>query len=205
MALEYARLDLLRDLTAINGSKVHTIVVNRPTVREMTPIVDQAKFGDKIDLFISSCCRALNGTGEPLEFKPADLDTQDVTELSQAFADMLADGETVKESVAGGDGFTEPLVYNLQRPIKLSEEITIRQIKFEARRLGDISEFLDATGEQNEFPAFMRSFGQLLGTELPMTDSIINALDFVDYLAIKRFVVGKLWKPRGRLRKTSTS
>lgn len=204
MALEYARLDLLREVVALNGSKVHTIIVNRPTVREMTEIIDKPKFGEKLDLFVSSCCRAINGTGEPLEINPAGLDSQDVTELSQAFADMLSDGDAAKEKLTGGDGFSEPLIYNLLRPIKLNEEVTIRQIKFEARKLGEISEFLDATGERNEFPAFMRAFGQLLGADLPMTDNMINAIDFIDYLVIKRAVVGKLWKPRGRLKKAST-
>jgi hypothetical protein len=205
MALEYARLDLLREIPASNGAVLHTIVVSRPTVREMAEIIDKSKFTDKVETFISSCCRGLNGTNELLQFRPGDLDSQDVTELQGAFSDMVAEGGTVKPVITGGDGFDEPIVYTLQRPIKLNEETTISQIKFEARKLGEISEFLDASGEREEFPAFMRTFGQMLGTTLPMTDGIINAIDFIDYLLIKDAVVGKLWKPRGRLKKTSTS
>jgi hypothetical protein len=108
--------------------------------------------------------------------------------------------------IRDGDGIFEPLVYDLKHPITLTREEdgpVIKQIAFKAQKVGDLSDFLDSpANSREEFVSFMRGFGQLLGTKLPMTDSIIEALDFVDYLVIRKKIMGKLASSRGRLKRT---
>jgi hypothetical protein len=207
MALEYARLDLLREIETTTGGKSHTVVVLRPTARDMIGVMAENKVSAQIDQLVTACCRAINGTGKDLsEFKAVQLDAADGAELAAVAAAMSEDADKVE--IGPGDGVFEPLTYTLQFPIDLTpgnpdgERVT--QIQFHARKLGDLSEFLDARGAGNEFYAFMRAFGTLLGTALPMTDTVIGALDFLDYMVIRRKIMGKLTASRGRWKKTST-
>lgn len=205
MALEYARLDLLREIATATGGKSHEIVVLRPAARDLIAVFGEAKVTGQLRRFVGSCCRAINGTGKDLsEFSADELDAADGAELAAILGAMSEEADKI-EVGNGGDGIFEPLVYNLQHPIELAppDGDVIRQVSFEARKLGDLSEYLDARGAGNEFYAFMRSFGTLLGTVLPMTDSIIGAVDFIDYLVIRRKIMGKLTASRGRWKRTS--
>lgn len=208
MTLEYARLDLLRDIETSTGGRSHELVVTRPSARDLIAVFEETKVAGQLKRFVGSCCRAINGTGNDLsEFSPDQLDAADGAELAAILGAMSEEADKV-EIANGGDGITEPLVYNLRHPVELTpgepNGETIRQIHFEARKLGDLSEYLDARGAGNEFYAFMRSFGTLLGTKLPMTDTIVGAIDFLDYLVIRRKIMGKLTASRGRWRRTST-
>jgi hypothetical protein len=208
MPQEYARLDLLRDIATATGGTSHQIVVMRPTARELIGVFEESKVTGQLKRFVGSCCRAINGTGKDLsEFHSADLDAADGAELAAILAAMSEEADRVE--VGAGDGITEPLVYTLRHPIELAAadggkpSESVRQIQFQARKLGDLSDFLDSRGAGNEFYAFMRAFGTLLGTKLPMTDGIIGALDFLDYLVIRRKIMGKLTASRGRWKKAS--
>lgn len=206
MALEYARLDLLRDIETESGGKSRELVVMRPSARDLIAVFEQTKVTGQLSRFVASCCRAINGTGNDLSgFSAAQLDAADGAEVAAILGAMSEEADKV-EIGNGGDGVTEPLVYNLRHPIELAppDGDVIRQVQFVARKLGDISEYLDARGAGNEFYAFMRAFGTMLGSNLPMTDSIIGAFDFLDYLVIRRKIMGKLTASRGRWKRTST-
>jgi hypothetical protein len=205
MPQEYARLDLLRDIETENGGRSHEIVVLRPSARNMIDVLAEAKVSAQLNRLVTSCCRAINGTGKDLvTFSAGQLDASDGAELAAVVASMSEEADAIE--VGPADGVLEPLVYNLRYPIELAppDGDKVRQIQFQARKIGDLSDFLDARGAGNEFFAFMRAFGTLLGTKLPMTDSIIGALDFLDYLVIRRKIMGKLTASRGRWKKTST-
>src|SRR5262249_26818505 len=106
-----------------------------------------------------------------------------------------------------GDGVTSPIIYTLQRPVKLTptdDGEVVSQFEFLSRSVGDISEFLDARGETREFHTFMRTFGKPLGVRIPiMTDILINAIDFLDYLVSRRQIMGKFITSRNRWKKAS--
>jgi hypothetical protein len=209
MALEYARLDLLRDIETSTGGRSHEIVVLRPTARDLINVFNESGVTKQLSVFAGTCCRAINGTGADLSpFDIKQLDAADGAEIAAVLSAMNGDADSQPDGI--GDGITEPLVYTLQRPVELApaeadrEAIVVKQIQFEARKLGDLSEYLDARGAGNEYYAFMRSFGTLLGTKLPMTDAICGAVDFLDYLVIRRKIMGKLTASRGRWKRTST-
>lgn len=204
MPAEYARLDLAREIDSSNGVSCHEVVVLRPTARMMIDVLAEAKTSSQLSRLVSGCCRAVNGTGELLPFSADQLDAADGADLAAVVASMSREADDI--DIGPGDGVLEPLVYNLRYPIELAppEGDVIRQIEFVAKRLGDLSDFLDARGAGQEFFAFMRAFGTLLGTRLPMSDTIIGAMDFLDYLVIRRKIMGKLTGSRGKWRRTST-
>lgn len=201
MPTEYARLDLLRDIKMSNGAEAHSLVVFRPTARQFADMVIGDTVLERFDKFVSQCCKAQNGTGQLLDVHAEQLDGVDGNEVADIIQEMRDDAEKIVVDT-DGDGINAPLVYTLRHPLTLSEDVVVTQISFVARRLGEMSEFLDATNEPNEFQVFMRIFGTMLGTKLPLTDSIANAIDFEDYLVIRRVIMGKLVRSRKRWRKT---
>jgi hypothetical protein len=211
MAEEYARLVLLQDIPTESGGRSTEVIIYRPTAKHLLDLLDVVKPQDQIATFVRSCCRAINGTGEPAEFKAANLDASDAAEISSIATSLSRDVQDFKLDPEAGDGVSSPLVYTLRHPITLNrgkddpDPQKIGQIEFQARRLGEISEYLDArVGSAEEFHAFMRAFGHLMGTNLPMSDTILDALDYQDYLIIRGTVMGKLVRSRGRWRRTST-
>jgi len=206
VAEEYGRLDLLSPIVA-NGIEAHEIVIYRPSCRAMTEVLDTPRLNVQIERFVDACCRAVNGTGEPLEFAGRELSSIDGSELASVITSMSedADAVTIEDT---GDGITTPLVYTLQRPVSLTQKEDgerVLQIAFEARKVAEIQEFLDARGETKEFHTFMRIFGKPLGLQIPiMTDALINALDFLDYLVIRRQILPKFINSRNRWKKASS-
>jgi hypothetical protein len=206
MALEFGRLDLLRDIETSTGGRSHELVVLRPNARDLINVFAESGVTRQLGVFAGTCCRAINGTGKDLsQFDVGQLDAADGAELAAMLQAMNNDADNVTIA-STGDGINEPLVYTLQRPLELAppDGEVVKQISFEAKRLGDLSEYLDARGAGNEYFAFMRSFGTLLGTKLPMSDAICGAVDFLDYLVIRRRIMGKLTASRGRWKRAST-
>jgi len=203
---EYARLELLAPISQ-EGVEIHEVVIYRPNCKLMTEVLDTMRLGVQIERFVGACCRGLNGSGEALEFSGRELSSIDGSELASVISSMSEDAESVVIEETG-DGITTPLVYNLQRPIALTQKEDaekVRQLAFEAKRVADISEFLDARGETKEFHTFMRIFGKPLAVTIPiMTDSLINALDFLDYLVIRRQILPKFITSRNRWKKASS-
>lgn len=203
---EYGRLELLAPISLENGAEAHEVVIYRPTCRTMTEVLDTPRLHVQIERFVNACCRAVNGTGEALAFSGKELSSIDGAELATVITSMSEDADNVVIEDSGGDGITSPMVYTLQRPINMvGSDETIHQIAFEARRVREIAEFLDATGETRQFHTFMRTFGKPLGVKIPvMSDAVINALDFLDYLVIRRQIMGKFTTSRGRWKKASS-
>jgi len=202
----YGRLDLVSEINGANGSHGAELVVLRPTARDMAAVFDADGSRELLSRFVSGCCRITNGTGQLEQFS---LDQLDATDAAELFSIVTAIGDEAAGygATLKGDGLSEPIVYDLTHPIQLSpgeEGEVIRQISFKAQKVGQISEFLDARGAEARFYAFMRGFGELLGTRLPMSDSIIGALDVQDYLIIVQHIMGKLTGPRQRWKREST-
>lgn len=206
-AEEYGRLDLLAPITLGDGAQVHEIIIYRPSCRAMTEVLDTGRLNVQIERFVDACCRGLNGTGQPLEFPGNQLSSIDGSELASVITSMSDDADRVTLDETG-DGITAPLVYTLQRPIKMSlgdNGESVMQFAFEARRVSEIQEFLDARGETKEFHTFMRVFGKPLGLRIPlMTDVLINSLDFLDYLVIRRQILPKFISSRNRWKRASS-
>lgn len=199
---EYARVPLLAPITLSNGSMCNEIIVYRPPCHVMTEVLDTVKLNVQIERFVSGCCKAMNGTGTPVAFDGGELSSIDASEFASIIGAMSNDADTmlVEES---GDGITEPFLYTLKRPVQMGDE-TVRQFEFKARKISDISEYLDARGETREFHSFMRTFGKPIGLRFPlMSDALINALDFEDYLRIRRQVLPKFVTSRSRWKKAS--
>jgi len=208
MATEYARLDLLEPIpTKGGGPEAHKVVIYRPTARQLTEVFDSGeKAVARLELFSNNCCRALNGTDQPLDFVFGDLNAADGAEIGSMIAALAEDARECTPDIMG-DGFQEPLVYTLQRPIKMTlkedgERVT--QLVFEARRVRDIGEYLDATGAGREFSAFMKAFAKPIGPSVPiMTDILIDAIDFIDYFVIRDQVMGRFVNARRRWKRAS--
>lgn len=205
---EFGRLDLLMPVPLPNGGEGHTLVIYRPTCKTMTEVLDTIQLTVQIERFANACCKVLNGSGEPQEFSGTDLSCVDGSDLASVIAAMSSDADNVILEETG-DGITAPLIYTLQRPIKLSPQLedseTLYQFAFEAKRVGEISEFLDARGETKEFHTFMRTFGKPLQLRIPiMTDAIINALDAIDYMVLRRQVLPKFVASRNRWKRASS-
>jgi hypothetical protein len=202
---EYARLELLQEIPLKDGTSKE-VAIFRPTARDMAEVLEATSPRLRIKVFVERTCRAFNGSGsEPKPFDAGLLNAADAAELSSVVAEMSREADNIE--IRDGDGVFEPIVYDLKYPITLTRDEdgpVVRQIAFKGQKIGDLSEFLDSRGDRQEFSAFMRSFGELLGTKLPMSDAIIEALDFVDYLVIRRKIMGKLAVSRGRWKKTST-
>lgn len=205
---EYALVELRAAIPLPNGGEGHKILVYRPTCKQMTEILDTPKLNVQIERFGNACCRALNGSGEPMEFSANDLNSIDGTELSTVITAMSEDAEAVQLEETG-DGIETPFIYTLKRPIKLSPQIedgeTLYQFSFEARRIGDITEYLDARGERSEFYTFMRVFGKPLALRIPvMTEALIGAIDFLDYLVLRRQVLPRFLSSPRRWKRVSS-
>jgi len=208
MPLEYGRLDLAREIDTIDGGKSTEIVFFRPNARAMIDAFNDPRQSGKTNKIVGACCKAVNGGTDFVGFKVGQLEGADAAELMAMIASITDQADDI--AVGSGDGITEPLVYDLRYPIELAradgeESETIRQVQFVARKLGDISEFLDSSGGTQEFFAFMRAFATFVGTRLPMSESIVGAMDFLDYLVIKNKIMGKLTSAQGRWKRTSTS
>lgn len=204
---EYGRLELLAPITLNNGAEAHEIVIYRPNCRSMTEVLDTPRLNVQIERFVEACCRAVNGSGDPVPFSGLKLSSVDGSELTSVIHAMSLDADAVILDESG-DGITSPLIYTLQRPVKMTpgdDGESVHQIAFEARTVGDISEFLDARGETREFHTFMRTFGKPLGIRVPiMSDVLINAIDFLDYLVIRRQIMGKFINSRNRWKRASS-
>lgn len=206
---EFGRLDLLVPVPLPDGGEGHKIIIYRPTCKTMTEVLDTVQLTVQIERFATACCKVLNGSGEPQEFNGTELSCVDGSDLASVIAAMSSDADAVMLEDTGGDGVTSPLIYTLQRPIKLSPQLeeseTLYQIAFEAKRVGEIAAFLDARGETKEFHEFMRIFGKPLQLRIPiMTDAIINALDFIDYMVLRRQVIPKFVASRNRWKRASS-
>jgi hypothetical protein len=211
MPKEYARLELMQEVTTVEGGKSREIVFFRPTAKNLFDSLGHPTIAKRIEQFVSINARAVNGSDKSEEFKASELSSGDVVEVIDLMTSLQKEADEIVLAEGDGDGVNSPIVYTLQYPIHLTPGKengggdVVHQIQFEARTLGELSEFLDSNGERQEFLLFMRLFGKLLGTNLPMTDAIVNAMDFVDYYAIRRKIMGKLVQSRERWKKTSTS
>ena len=130
--LEYARLDLLREIKMGDGVEAHTLVVKRPNAQQFSQIAIGDTVLERFDKFVSQCCKVLNGTGEELEVHAAQLDGVDGGEVADIIAEMREDADrvTVEET---GNGIDEP--FGLLHPLTLGEDTTITDISFPAQRL----------------------------------------------------------------------
>lgn len=212
---EYARLELAQEITTASGGKSRELVFHRATCKDMTEVLDIVRGSERLERFVSSCCRALNGKGEET-FSFRELDAADAAEVSSVMNTMWREGQEIDSTpnegepgyLSDGDAISTPIVYTLRHEVQLNPAAegapVLKQIEFQARRVGQISEYLDSRGEGKEFTSFMRAFAQPMGTRLPLTDAVINALDYEDYGLIRRKILGKLAMSRGRWRKTST-
>jgi hypothetical protein len=209
MPQEYARLELMQEVTTTNGGKSREIIFYRPNAKQLFDSLAHTSVAKRIEEFVAINARAVNGSDKAEQFKASELSSSDVVEVIDLMTSLQREADNINLSEVDGDGVNSPIVYTLQHPIHLTpgkdDGEVIHQIQFEGRTLGELSEFLDSSGERQEFSLFMRLFGKLLGTTLPMSEAIINAMDFVDYYAIRRKIMGKLVTSRERWKRASIS
>lgn len=205
---EYGRLDLLKPIDLADGSQAHEIVIYRPPSKVMTEVLDTPLLTTQIERFVRGCCMAINGSGDAVAFQGGELCSVDGAELASVIGAMSDEADQVVLEDTG-DGVTAPIIYTLQREITMhrgADADVLRQFAFETGKISAVSEFLNARGETKEFHTFMRLFGKPLGLRVPMmTDGIINAIDWLDYLVIRRQIVPKFILSRRRWKPASTS
>src|SRR5215470_1492247 len=167
MVEEYARLELQQDIS-IPGGTSREVVIYRPKAKDLMPLIG-LRAREQLGHFVKTCCRAVNGAGV-VDFNANDLEASDAAEISDCAGSLGKDIAGFNLDPESGDGVTSPLFYTLHEPVKLqrgeadAEPLIIKQLSFQARRLGEISEFLDApAGGEEEFRAFMRTFGTIVG------------------------------------------
>lgn len=209
MATEYAELPLLQPIQTDKG-EADTLIVTRPTSGVMMKTLDAPNARQRIATFVEGCCYARVNGDARVKFESSSLNAADAGEIASVVSAMSGDADGIEVPDAEtADGIGEPIVYTLQFPLHLAKkddgsEEKVLQLEFRARTLGEISRYLDAQGTGAEFREFMRAFGTLLGTRLPMTDTIIDAFDFIDFLVVRNKIMGKLVRSRGRWKRTST-
>src|SRR5215471_2219163 len=147
MPQEYGRLKLLQPITLSNGSESEEIVIFRPTCRAMTEVLDTVRLNVQIERFVEACCRAVNGAADPLPFAGAELNSIDGSELASVITAMSQDADAIVVE-ENGDGITQPIIYTLQSPVRLNpvDGETVAQFEFIARKVSEITEYLDARG-----------------------------------------------------------
>ena len=181
MATPYAELELSRPVETSAGLST-TLVVMRPTAGILMSTVDARRPWTRITNFLSKACKAQ--VGEEL------VDLKSSTWTSRrGRPDRHHPGDVPGGRRGPGGGGRRSRHSHGLHPhpsIPLSEEQTVRQIEFRAKKLGEVADFLNARGATEEFLAFMRNFGRLLGLGIPLTDGVSRALDFYDYLVIRR-------------------
>jgi hypothetical protein len=202
----YARLQLQAPLN-INGQDMRDVVVYRPNARAMTEVLDTMRTNVQVERFVEHVCRLTNGNGTEERFQGSELNCIDSADFSAIIGAMSQDADQVVID-STGDGITAPIIYTCKSPISMNSldpnSELVEQFEFVARKVGEISEYLDARGETREFYTFMRVFGKPLGVRIPvMTDALIGALDFIDYLAIRRQIIPRFINSRGKWRKES--
>jgi|SRR5215831_405078 len=209
MAEEFGRLVLRQDVKTESGGSSKELVIYRPSAKDLLELADINKPADQVRHFAKTCCKAVNGGAPGEDFKANELDASDAAELSALAGSIYREFIDYELPEDAGDGVTQPIIYTLRKPITLNrgpedpEPEVVRQIEFQARRLGEISEFLDArAGTAEEFYVFMRTFGHLMGTRLPMSTVIIQTMDYQDYLIIRTKIMGKLARSGGRWKRT---
>lgn len=198
----YARFELISE---INGGR--QLVFLRPNASDLTAALDGVGNKELLSRLVSSCCRVTsNGEGKLTALDVDQLDAADSAEVFDIVLAILREADDYNVTVRA-NGLDEPIVYDLRYPVLLhgrQDGEVVRQIQFQARKVGEITNFIDSRGVQQKFYTFMRGFGSLLGTQLPMADAIIGAIDFLDYLVIAQHIMGKLTAPRGRWSKISS-
>lgn len=194
----YATLEGLdRPITTESGATTDSVHIYRLSFGQAAPIFETDDPIRRIQAFCDAACRAAEG-GEKINVES--IDAADAAELVAALVDMATPDKDLKFE---GDGVSHPMVYTLKHPLKITATQDITQFEFSARTLGQISGFLNAEGEVASFREFMRSFSAIVGVPLPVTDTIVDALDLEDYANVKEHIMGKLTKSRGRLKRPS--
>lgn len=194
----YATLgDLVRPITTESGATADSVSIFRLTFGQAAPIFETDDPIRRIQAFCDTSCRAGDGS-EKIVIDS--IDAADAAELVAALVEMATPD---KDLSFEGDGVSHPMVYTLRHPIKLTSTQDLTQFEFSARTLGQISGFLNAEGEVASFREFMRGFSAIVGVPMPVTDSIVDALDIQDYANVKEHIMGKLTKSRGRLKRQS--
>lgn len=190
--------DLTTPVTTVSGRSCGSIAIYRLTLGQASPIFATSDPLKRVALF---CAAAVLSSEEPCEAIRADtLDAADAAEVVSALVEMAAPED---EMSFEGNGVSHPLVYTLAHPVTLAEDMVVTTFEFKARTLGEVAGFLNAEGEVASFREFMRAFATVIGVPMPVTDTLVNALDIRDYTNIKEHVMGKLVKSRGRLKKAS--
>src|SRR5262245_48421723 len=118
MAREYARLELLQEVTTENGSKAHELVIFRPSSKDLFSAIEATSTSKRIEEFVKHNVRALNGGTAPLGFKAAELTAPDAMDIVSIIGTLADEAKDVP--IGDGDGITSPLVYNLVHPIHLT-------------------------------------------------------------------------------------
>lgn len=181
-----------------SGREVDALSVYRLTLGQGAVMFETSDSLRRLAVFCDAGVRTADELSEAID--STTLDAADAAELVSALVDMARPKETMTFE---GDGVSHPIVFTLAHPVKLSDDITVDKFEFRARTLGEVAGFLNADGEVATFREFMRSFAGVVGVPMPVTDSLVNALDLEDYSNIKEHVLGKLAKSRGRLKKAS--
>lgn len=196
----YATLeDLVRPALTESGDTTDSVSIYRLNFGQAAPIFETDDPIQRINAFCAASCFA-GGSGGKDRIKAESLDAADAAELVSALVDMATPDKNI---TFDGDGVSHPIVYTLIYPIKLTATQDLTQFGFCARTLGQIVGFLNAEGEVASFREFMRGFSDIVGVPMPVTDTIVDALDIKDYANVKEHIMGKLTKSRGRLKKPS--
>jgi hypothetical protein len=135
----------------------------------------------------------------------------DINELSGIIFEIYEEAAAAHLPPDTGDGIKTPLVYTLQRPVKIAPgegAETLTQIAFQAKKMREITDFLDAVplGETAMFRAFMRTWSTPMGVTVPMwSDNLIDAIDYLDALIIRGpQIMGKFTRSQNKWKRTSS-
>lgn len=173
-------------------------LVQRMNLKQAEAIGDGEKMSEYVETFITTRVLLSNDenadTGEA--FKESYLESMafaDVTVFAEIMNDIMSP-DIGKGSDVEGDGYERAIFVPLVYPITLKgsdNEHKITAFEFTARAYGRVRHMIDTDGETGMVRKFIQNFGSLVGTAMPVSDVILDRLDYHDVARIKKFAMGK--------------
>lgn len=119
------------------------------------------------------------------------VDFSDIMVFSNALLDMVRpDDEELGPMDVEGDGYEKAIFVPLRKPLVFGQE-TVTALEFLARNFGQVRNVLKTTIGAPSAREFVRAFGSVVGSKMPLSDSLLDQLDFIDVARISKYALGK--------------
>jgi hypothetical protein len=128
---------------------------------------------------------------EPMTAEHIDqLSFQDVSVLVEIFGEMIFPTLPEEDPDIEGNGVDSPMLVTLKYPIQFGES-KINVLEFRAKKFKDIRNIFRVAEISLVSKEFLRTFATPVGSAIPLSDTVLDQMDFEDYARIRKHVLGK--------------